>query len=180
MVSMVDDTKDDVDNSIDYTEKTYLTSEVSKMLGMATTTIRKYSQSLESKGYSFTKGKGTGKKQARLFTEKDVTVLRYLKEIREETNITVERATSIVIERFGKGSTQDALPKKAPETTKIERYDEQHDELKEILKHQNDIINKLADEVAELREEVHNQNKQLEAPKEAEIKKSFFSRLFKK
>lgn len=177
---MVNDTKDNTDDSIDYTEKTYLTSEVAKMLGMATTTIRKYSQSLESKAYSFTKGKGTGKTQARLFTEKDVTVLRYLKEIREETNITVDRATSIVIERFGKGSTQDALPKKTPETTKFERYDEQHDEFKEILKYQNEIINKLADEVAELKEEVYNQNKQLEAPKEAEIKKGFFSKLFKK
>lgn len=151
--NIVDVTGDDIEEA----EKTYLTSEVSKMLGMANTTIRKYSQSLESKGYSFTKGQGTGARRARLYTDKDVTVLRYLKEIREETNITVERATSVVVERFGKGTTQETLPKRMPVTTGLEEYAKQHDELKETVSKQSGLILKQNELILNLSERLEEQ-----------------------
>jgi len=195
---MVNNIQGNMHNDIDKTQKTYFTSEVSKMLGMAATTIRKYSQSLESNGYSFIKGKGTGTRQARLFTDKDVTVLRYLKEIREETNITVERATGIVIERFGKGTTQDTLSNNELKISDLERYSIQHDKLEstvkkqtELILKQNELILNLTERLeqqekyidTQIEERLNKQIKQVEAPKEknnkpTQKKKSIFSKLF--
>ncbi len=190
VINMTDNAIDTIEDDIGEAETTYLTSEVSKMLGMANTTIRKYSQSLESKGYSFTKGQGTGARRARLYTDKDITVLRYLKEIREETNITVERATSVVVERFGKGTTQETLPERVPVTTDLDKYAKQHDELKKTVSKQSGLIlkqNKLILNLSERLEQqedfineqidqkVHkiiNQNKQIETSKKTTKQKS--------
>jgi predicted transcriptional regulator len=127
---MAEDTKNDVANDTEYTERAYQTSEVATMLDIAVPTVRKYAQSLESKGYVFIKGQGTGTHQARLFLEKDIMALRFLKEIREKNKITVDRATSIVIERFGKGTIQTVRSNDIPYG---EHYGEQYMELKEII-----------------------------------------------
>lgn len=180
---MVDDTSD-----TDYTERAYSTSEISKMIGIAVPTVRKYSQSLESKGYVFLKAKGTGKHQARLYLEKDVTALRYLKEIREKSNMKVEQATSVVIERLGKGSIQTVS---GNDTTKLEPYNKQYGELKEIVKrqgellhNQNEMIKRMADKLDQQDTYINNKldkiiedNKLLEAPTE---ERGFFARLFNK
>lgn len=154
---MTDDMIDDTEDNIDIAEKTYLTGEVSKMLGMANTTIRKYSQSLESKGYSFLKGKGTGSRQARLYIDKDITVLRYLKEIREETNITVERATSLVVERFGRGTAQTTLPEKVSNRNELEQYVEQHEELQQTVNKQSELLFKQNELILNLSERLEHQ-----------------------
>lgn len=86
---MKDDTKETIYSDVEYTERAYQTSEVAKMLDQTVPTIRKYSQTLESKGYVFLKGKGTGQHQARLYIEKDIAALRYLKDILEKSNMTV-------------------------------------------------------------------------------------------
>lgn len=127
---MAEDTSNDIGNDTEYTERAYQTSEVATMLDIAVPTVRKYAQSLESKGYIFIKGQGTGKHQTRLFLEKDIMALRFLKEIREENKITVDRATSIVIERFGKGAIQTVRSYDIPHR---EHYGEQYMELKEII-----------------------------------------------
>lgn len=158
---MTDDIVDDTDNDIGVAEETYLTSEVSDMLGMANTTIRKYSQSLESKGYSFLKGQGTGSRQARLYTDKDVTVLRYLKEIREETNITVERATSLVVERFGRGATQSMLPEKRSNNNELEQYVQQYQDLQETVNKQSELLFKQNELILNLTERLEHQEEYL-------------------
>lgn len=189
-------------SDINQMDNTYLTGETSKMLGMASTTVRKYSQSLEDKGYSFLKGKGTGQHQARIYTEKDITVLRYLKEIREDSNITVDRATSIVIQRFGVGATQDTLPISTTESNEMKQRSEQHKELKEIMhqqyemiQEQSDLIHKQGEYMKSLADKLDQQQKQIndstkqqeqlllntkEENETAKKKKGFFARLFNK
>lgn len=87
-----------MDNDIHGDEKVYTTKEIATLLDMAISTVRKYAQHLEKSGYTINK---TASK-ARAFSENDIMILRYLKDLRDKTNITVEQATSIVIERFGK------------------------------------------------------------------------------
>lgn len=189
---MADDMKGHIHSDIEYTERAYTTSEVATMLDIAVPTVRKYSQSLESKGYTFLKGKGTGQHQARLFIESDVTALRYLKDIREKSNMTVDQATSIVIERFGKGAIQ---PIRSNDIQHNEQSDKRYNELKELIQQQNDLIQGLTDKVDKqqgyinerLKErdrilmqsinEMLDSKKQIEAPTE---KKGFFARLFNK
>lgn len=131
----------------DYTEKAYTTSEIATMLGLAVPTIRKYSQHLEKEGYSFVKGKVTGKQQARLFTEKDITALRYFKELRTESNIKVEQAASLIVNKFGKGSIQDVG---SANTTEIRQYKEPYNELKELIYNQTELINRQNEAIKEL------------------------------
>ena len=194
---MTDDIVDDTDNDIGVAKETYLTSEVSDMLGMANTTIRKYSQSLESKGYSFLKGQGTGSRQARLYTDKDITVLRYLKEIREETNITVERATSLVVERFGRGTTQSMLPEKRSNNNELEQYGRQYEELQQTVNKQSELLFKQNELILNLTERLENQeeyiseqinqkineanksNKQISGPKDERKNIGWIARILK-
>ena len=189
---MADDTKETLYSDTEHIERAYQTSEVASMLGLAVPTIRKYSQILESKGYVFLKGKGTGQHQARLFIESDVTALRYLKDIREKSNMTVDQATSIVIERFGKGAIQ---PIRSNDIQHIDDSDKRYNELKELIQQQSELIQDLSDKVDKQQEHINERlkerdrllmqsinemldsKKQIEAPTE---KKGFFSRLFNK
>lgn len=188
--------KDDTDKAIysdtEYIERAYQTSEVATMLDLAVPTVRKYSQILENKGYTFLRGKGTGQHQARLFIEKDIKALRYLKDIREKGNMTVDQATSIVIERFGKGAIQ---PIRSNDIQHIDDSDKRYNELKELMQQQSELIQGLTDKVDKQQEyinerlkerdrllmqsinEMLDSKKQIEAPAE---KKGFFSRLFNK
>lgn len=136
------DTYDNIDSNTEYTERAYQTREIATMLDMAVPTVRKYSQSLERAGYEFIKTKGTGKQRARLFIEKDVSVLRYLKQLRENSNITVDEAVSIVIDKFGKGAIQAI---RHSDTAENEQHDKQYDELLGLIQKQNEMIQGLYD-----------------------------------
>lgn len=182
-------------NDTEYTERAYSTSEVATMLDIAVPTVRKYAQSLEGKGYVFLKTKGTGKHQARLFVEKDITALRFLKDIRNKGNTTVEQATSIVIERFGKGAIQSV---RGDDTGEIMQYEGQYNpnEIKELIQEQNELIKKLTERLDEQQTYIdqsikerdqalmQSMNELLESRKqiaaEEEKKKGFFARLFNK
>src|SRR5699024_2723987 len=186
---MPDDTKGDINNDIEYTERAYTTSEVATMIGIAVPTVRKYAQSLESQGYMFIRTKGTGKHQARLFVEKDVTALRYLKDIREKSNMTVDQATSIVIERFGKGAIQSVRDNDA---AKIQPYNKQYNELKDLIQQQNELIKDLADRLDQQQEYIESRerdrvlmqslNEIMETKKQIATskKKCLFARVFNK
>ena len=83
-------------SDIQGSQKIYTTKEIATLLDMAISTVRKYAQQLEKSGYTIKK---TASK-ARTFTDNDIMVMRYLKDLRDKTNITVEQAASVVIERF--------------------------------------------------------------------------------
>lgn len=99
-------TDSNIDSDTGTTEKIYATSDVAKMIGISTARVRKYSQSLENKGYVFIRSKVNGKQKARLYRYRDVESLRNLKEIRGESNITVEQVTGVTIENSSKRAIQ--------------------------------------------------------------------------
>lgn len=170
--------KNDTDNS----EKVYGTSEVADILNIAIPTVRKYSQSLEAQGYQFMRSKVKGRHKARLYRYSDIEALQYLVNIRTKTNVKVEHATSIVIERLGKGHTiepiQTVTGYNTPKTDELSLYKEQYSELLGILKQQHETIKIMNERIEKLENEMQPINR-IEAPKPIK-KKSLFSRLFNK
>ena len=174
-----------------YTEKVYSTKEAAEMLDMAVPTVRKYIVELERNGYTVLRSDAN----YRMFTEKDIMAVRYFNELREKSNIKVEQAGRIVMEKFGAGSLYDV---RAPYTKEQTLYEIQHkseiNELKEMVQtltekvdqQQRYIENTIQarDEklTATLRE--MQEAKKLEQSHEKEEtdpveKKGFFARLFK-
>lgn len=189
------------ENNIEVSEKAFTTSEIAKNLNMGVTTVRKYAQYLEKAGYEFFKTKHN----ARLFVEKDIKAIQYLKELRDKTNITVEQATNIVMEKIDHIPNMESnisVNPSPPNAVKPEqiKQTENHEELKQLLLNQNDLIQQLIDKLDKQEEIVHEQlnerdktlmrliNEKLEAQKQIaaaeEVKvneqPSFFSRLFGK
>lgn len=182
------------------TERAYTTSEVSKMLDMPIPTIRKYSQELEKKNWQFAKGKVTGKHQARLYTEIDLTALRYFKELRDGSNIRVEQAATIITSKFGQQAIHSVSSDNTPE---IKQYEEQYNEIKDMIHNQTEMINRQNELIKELTNRLDQQQEyidrnlkerdglllnaieeRLETQRQIaaaeEEKKGFFARLFKK
>ncbi|MCR6465152.1 MerR family transcriptional regulator [Bacillus paranthracis] len=71
------------------------TSEVAEGTGLAVSTVNKYSRELEDNGYEFSKDGNT-----RLYTSEDVRVLRAIKNVREETNVSLSVAVAMVMEKI--------------------------------------------------------------------------------
>lgn len=184
-----------MNNNIDYTERAYATSEVATMLDIAVPTVRKYAQTLERNGYVFLKTQKTGKQQSRMFVESDITALRYLKDIREKGSTTVEQASSIVIERFGKGAIQGITDS---DTTEIKQYEEQYtnENIVNMIEQQNELIKQLTEKLDKQQTYIENSlnerdrnlmesiNQSLEKQKqiatiENEKKQGIWKRLFK-
>ena len=174
-------------NDIQQTEKAYSSKDIALMVDIAVPTVRKYAQALEKAGYEFIKSEAG----ARVFVERDAMAIRYLKEVREKTNISVEQASNVVLTRFENKPIQGVAP---PDTEEKEQYEKRFEELEKKLEQQNEIIKQLAqtiDERDKKRDEIVMQNireiqetKQLlletAAEKEEEKKRGFFARLFGK
>ncbi|OZU88722.1 hypothetical protein CIL03_10565 [Virgibacillus indicus] len=183
-----------MENKAVTTEKAYSTSEIAVMLGIAVPTARKYARQMETSGYEILKSKSN----ARLFVEKDIMALRYLKELREKSNVTVEQAANIVLERFDTETIQTVTPSDTPDT---KQYSKQYDELKELIVHQSERMEELHKIMEKQHEYIQfrlNERDKLlmktiterletqkliaaaEAEEKENEKKSFFSRLFRK
>src|SRR5699024_1943920 len=115
--------------------KQYTTNQVATIVGIAVPTVRKYSQHLESKGYVFLKSNSTGRRQKRMFIEKDIEALKHLKKLRNQNNMTVENATNEVIKKFSSKVIQGKSDIEKQDNDN--RYTEQYDKLKSrcITKH---------------------------------------------
>jgi len=182
-----------MENGMEIDEKAYTSSEVAAMLDIGVTTVRKYAQHLEKAGHDFFKTKSN----ARLFVENDLMALRYLKGLREKSNITVEQAAAIVQEKFQKDKKQTTP---LNNTSKANEENEQYNELKQLLYKQNQLLEGLIKRLDDQQDNIndrlnerdrmlmHSINERLEAQKliaaaqeeQTVDKQSFFSKVFKK
>lgn len=144
-----------MENEKETFEKVYSTSEVATMLDIAVPTVRKYAQYLERAGYIFLKNEG----KARLFVEGDIMALRYLVELRKRTNITVEQATDIVIERFGKGAIQGVRGNDIAESN---RFKSPYDELKEMIHKQSELLEAQTELIKQLTQRLDQQQQYID------------------
>jgi len=136
--------------------KQYTTNQVATMVGIAVPTVRKYSQHLESKGYVFLKSNNTGKRKKRMYIEKDIETLKYLKKLRNENNMMFEDAINVVINKFSSKTVQrnNDMEKQSDANN---RYTEQYDKLKKQIYHQTYLITKQNEIIRELADKINYQ-----------------------
>jgi uncharacterized coiled-coil protein SlyX/DNA-binding transcriptional regulator YhcF (GntR family) len=173
-------------------ERAFSTKDIAVMVDIAEPTVRKYAQALEKAGYHFIKSEnGT-----RTFIQFDAMVLRYLKELRGKTNMSVENASEIVAAKYNKKPIQS---ESLPDIYQNDQYDKRYDELEKRINEQNQIIETLVKTMKVHQDEfekVSNRDKALmeamrevqetkkllietqEKQQEDNKKTGFFSRLF--
>lgn len=77
-------------------EKAYWNKDVSRILGIGESTVRKWCLELERNGYSFIRGY----KDSRAFLQHDINALTYFKDLTKVGSYTLEQAAVLVVERF--------------------------------------------------------------------------------
>lgn len=80
-------------------EQIYLTNEVAKILDVSIATIRNYAKSLERAGYQFNM-----KKQARLWTDKEINLIREVQQFYANNDYPLEQCFEYVVTLHTKGA----------------------------------------------------------------------------
>lgn len=75
----------------------YTSNEVYGRLGVSASTLRKYSDVLERKGYDVRKN-SRGRRE---YTEFDVVVIEQLVELSKQDGMTLEKAAKMIVKQFG-------------------------------------------------------------------------------
>ncbi|WP_179212609.1 DUF3967 domain-containing protein [Priestia aryabhattai] len=75
------------------TEKAYWSKEISDLLGVAGSTMRKWCLALEEQGYTFLRGANN----SRVFYDKDILLLRRLKVLMQENKMALDIAVKFVL-----------------------------------------------------------------------------------
>lgn len=82
-------------------EQVYLTNEVAKQLDVSIATVRNYAKSLENAGYTF-----NTKKQARLWTDKEIDLIKQVQQFYSNNDYTLEQCFKYVVKRHIEGAEQ--------------------------------------------------------------------------
>jgi len=139
-------------------EKAYSPKEMSTTLDIGDSTLRKWCLALERNGYGFIRND----KNARLYVERDIVVLRHFQNL-TNTNMPLNNAAALVVDRFGKGAFEvSTVP--VPVENEIEEHrdfdrSEEIEELKEQVSQQSEVIGKLSDLVKDLVTRLDQQQK---------------------
>ncbi|MDK8747563.1 DUF3967 domain-containing protein [Streptococcus agalactiae] len=81
-------------------EKAYSPKEISLVLDIGDSTLRKWCLALEKNGYGFIRND----KKSRVFIESDIVVLKHFQFVVKEHNMQLDNAAKLVTGRFGKGA----------------------------------------------------------------------------
>lgn len=125
-------------------EKAYWNKDVSRLLGIGDSTVRKWCLELEKNGYVFIRGH----KESRAFLQLDITALSYFQNLTKEGSYSLEQAARIVVDRF-KDRRDTDITASVPTTNErsggaIEQYLKRLVELQEEqLETNKDLLEKL-------------------------------------
>lgn len=121
------------------TEKPITPKDVSISLGIGDSTLRKWCLALEAHEYYFSRTDNN----RRVFFEKDLVILRHLRQLIQVQNFTLENASLIVISKFKE---------------EMEKSDQQENVVNSVLamRESNEVIQKLMDHI-EKQEEFNQQ-----------------------
>jgi type II secretory pathway predicted ATPase ExeA len=119
-------------------EKAYWSKEVAEMLKIATPTVRKYCNLMESNGYVFLRN---GYNQ-RAFIQRDIIVLKKIQELIKQKDISVEQAIKTIVSDIPSNQL-------TPSTTVIENDD---NELSQIITRLGEEVNELRNDNEYLKE----------------------------
>lgn len=116
-------------------EKPYWAREVSDLLDISDSTLRKYCLILEEKGYTFLRG-DNGR---RAFLDRDVIALRKFKELSQSQNVTLEDAAIAVVSMLRDGyvtSVTLAATRNFPDENRyVERFNEWENKLDLLIRY---------------------------------------------
>lgn len=135
------------------------TKDIADILGVETVTVRKYAKALEDAGYIVHRSE-SGHRE---YTEIDATAFRELKTICEQTGMTVERSAFAVVARAARASASVAPAVVSQENQVALQYAEQYGEVMEIMRSQQELIQRQNDELARLHSRMDDQNANITA-----------------
>lgn len=168
--------------------------EISTLLGIKESTLRKYALILKDAGYHF----HVNEKGQRWYYNRDVIVFKKLIQIKQSPDMTLEQAANAVISWFNQSNMSLSITNKSP---KDKRYDNDIKTMKETIEHQNTLLQELMKKmdqqqkyidqrleerdqklIESLRQSQEERKAllQIAAAYEEEQKKGFFARLFGK
>lgn len=178
-------------------EDAYWGKEIAEILQIGDSTLRKWCLSLENQGHVFMRGQHN----SRAFVERDLLLLRRMKELIQNKGITLETASEIVISRFNQTegtasvlrentAEEQTLPAVSPVLQnellldileRQERLEEQNKQFLLMLEEQQNYINNSLDkrdlQLMQALKESQETKKLIASTLE---KKSFLGRLFGK
>ncbi|WP_455931531.1 MerR family transcriptional regulator, partial [Priestia aryabhattai] len=101
-------------------EKVYTAKEVSTLLGIQNTTVRKYAQMLEKAGYHIHKNE----LGHRGFFNNDVIVLRQIRELIKHPDMSLDQAINVVISTVDTGDMSDRDTRNLVTYQETQQYDQ--------------------------------------------------------
>lgn len=187
-------------------EKAYTSMEMSDLLDIGKSTLRKWCLALEENGYQFTKNEH----DRRLFLDQDIVALKHFKKLIKTGNMPLKNASDVIISKFhneafspgtpsvlDKNVEQQRSPERSSEVidqlmTKLQEQDEfikeqrefNRDLMNRLEKYEKTLDQRLQERDDRLMETLNQlqETKRLKQSQEAESekKKGFFARLFNK
>ena len=175
--------------------KVYSASDITSLLDIKDSTLRKYCLMLEDKGYEFQKNN----RDHRFFRDDDIITLRKFITLKDNGMSLNESAEGVVL--WHKGNEEEVTDITVSQTDThdvIERYNNDMTEMKDMMRQQNEMINKLNDKIDRQQDyieqsikkrdeqlmlainEMQESKKEIAAERENQQKKGFWSRLLKK
>jgi|SRR5699024_7771339 len=124
--------------------KVYSASDITALLDIKESTLRKYCLMLEDKGYEFQKNK----RNHRFFRDVDIISLRKFITLKDNGMSLGESAEGIVM--WHKGNEEEVTDITLRDTDTydgVERYNNDITDMKEIMRQQSEMINRLNDKV---------------------------------
>ncbi len=125
-------------------ENTYWSREMSALLQIGDSTLRKWCKVLEAQGYRFLKDEV----DRRAFTDHDAIALRSFKELTQERGVALDSAAKAVVERFGREALHSIA---LSATQEKERSDSAMEQVLEHMKRQEEFNRALLQELADQR-----------------------------
>lgn len=175
--------------------KIYSASDITALLDIKDSTLRKYCLMLENKGYEFQKNK----RDHRFFRDTDIIALRKFITLKNNGMSLDESAEGIVMWHKGNEWEETDITVSQTDTRDvIERYNVDITDIKEMMRQQNETINKLNDKIDKQHEyieqsikkrdeqlmlaikEMQEGKKEIASEREGQKRKSFWSRIFNK
>jgi len=127
------------------------TRDISRNLGIGESTVRKYAQYLEDKGYSFRKDETGG----RVFRPEDELAIQELKRLREEGKLGLEMAATIVTTRRNPENKNVAPIQSVQPATEQEFSIKSIDDVMHIFRHaKEEMASAINEEISVVRKEL--------------------------
>lgn len=126
-------------------QKAYWNHEVSKILSIGESTLRKWCLALEKNGYNFIRGT----KDSRAFTQHDLNAMTYFKDLTKVKRYTIDQAAILVVEKYGDREGVDGtVPVLYNENRSFEDFNEKLKLLVELSLNQEENTKKLLKHIA--------------------------------